>query len=197
MGENMGQEELSLSASAIKTREARKKYKERGLCHCGGKLDSPLHFTCSKCRNRTKQARKKMRSEGRCIYCGDENENLGSSRCSSCLGKEKARYYIPGVKERATKRRRVRLLTGSNVKFRRLSKRPWPKDGACEMCGNTKWRISYHHWDDSKPSVGLWLCPHCHDIAEAVESKLEIKYLELKKEVETIEDIFGQTHALA
>lgn len=193
----MGQEGLSQSIYAIRSREIRKRHRAQGLCQCGGRLDSPLYFTCSKCRGGQKQIKEKRRLESRCVHCGKEKEDAEKLLCPSCLGKERARYYVPGVKERADKRRRVRLLTGSDAIFRRLSKRPWPKDGACEMCGNTKWRISYHHWDDSRPSVGLWLCRHCHDIAEAVEKKLEIKYLELKKEVETIEGIFSQPHALA
>lgn len=39
----------------------------------------------------------------------------------------------------------------------------------CEICNRNAKQLDYHHWDDSKPSKGLWLCRRCHTAVEALE----------------------------
>lgn len=39
----------------------------------------------------------------------------------------------------------------------------------CEICDRNAKQLDYHHWDDSKPSKGLWLCRRCHTAVEALE----------------------------
>lgn len=76
--------------------------------------------------------------------------------------------------------------------YHRLHKRPYPLDGKCELCGIklTKW--DYHHWDDSNPSLGLWVCCGCDFLAEGLDeieknpTKVNI-YHGLKDEVEEVE----------
>lgn len=62
----------------------------------------------------------------------------------------------------------------------RVSKRPQPLNRACEICGNTTRRLSYHHWDDSHPCMGIWLCTPCHIMAEGVDEGYHITYLHEK-----------------
>ena len=50
----------------------------------------------------------------------------------------------------------------------------------CQICGKLK-PSSYHHWDDEHPERGLWLCAHCHRVADRVELGYHERYLELKK----------------
>lgn len=188
MGTNMGQEGPSQTFDAIRRREARRQNKKEGLCHCGNKLDSSLYFTCGKCRDQVNKAHYIIRADGRCTRCGCDTEP-GKFTCPSCLGKAKKRSLMPEVKQRNLKLARERRLSTSNGMIYGLSKRPWPKDGKCELCGKIKNRMAYHHWDNSRPSMGLWLCYNCHNIAEGVENKLEMKYLGLKKEIENIEDM--------
>ena len=54
----------------------------------------------------------------------------------------------------------------------------------CEMVGDyTGDRLSYHHWNDSNPHLGLWLCFMCHRMAEGVDRGLYTIYLKKKAEV--------------
>ncbi len=46
------------------------------------------------------------------------------------------------------------------------------KPDKCELCNRTTKYLGYHHWNDSNPSVGLWLCAHCHIFAEHVENSM-------------------------
>jgi hypothetical protein len=61
--------------------------------------------------------------------------------------------------------------------------------GKCELCGVTVSKyLRYHHWDDSNPSVGVWLCTRCHNIAEAIDKIIENplllnQYKELRRRI--------------
>lgn len=68
---------------------------------------------------------------------------------------------------------RSHRVTTSNNKKIYGNKRPYPKDGHCELCfekpiihayrqHGRSTRLVYHHWDDSDLSKGLWICPSCH-----------------------------------
>lgn len=60
----------------------------------------------------------------------------------------------------------------------RVNKRPYPE--SCELCHNSG-KLSWHHWNDSKPQIGLWLCFRCHQFAEGVDKGCSPEaYLELK-----------------
>ena len=69
----------------------------------------------------------------------------------------------------------------------RGEKRDYPSNGRCELCGQER-RLFYHHWDNNNLMLGLWLCPHCHILAEQTEKGISSeKYLELKRKVEAEE----------
>lgn len=75
------------------------------------------------------------------------------------------------------------VINGKYVVLHLPNKRHHP--GYCELCGNDNTRLGYHHWDDSCPSKGLWLCHKCHMLAEATDGGISSdKYLRLKMGVE-------------
>jgi len=68
-----------------------------------------------------------------------------------------------------TSQRRREWLGGQ---FTGLNKRPYPN--ACELCkeripAHLMKQLVYHHWDDSEPSMGIWVHQQCHHICEAVD----------------------------
>jgi len=96
--------------------------------------------------------------------------------------------------EKRQQRRRAEMVlvkVDGGRKHVKAKKRPYSP--TCEMCGcpDSKWSKSHHwhHWDDSKPEQGLWLCNYmCHTIAEGVEKGIDVaglvrKYEELKSSI--------------
>lgn len=65
-----------------------------------------------------------------------------------------------------------------NGKHRRVNKRPRPEE--CELCSWEHKVLHYHHWDDDKPELGIWVCGRCHTIVGGFERGITDKYLELK-----------------
>ncbi len=61
-------------------------------------------------------------------------------------------------------------------------KRLYPEDGCCEICRKQR-QLVYHHWDDEKPELGMWICRGCHFKAEDIERGWFILYLALKEEI--------------
>lgn len=70
-----------------------------------------------------------------------------------------------------------------NGKHRRINKRPRP-DNKCELCNKVVERLHYHHWDDSRPELGMWVCGRCHSIVEEYEKGLITAYNNLKGRIE-------------
>jgi hypothetical protein len=73
--------------------------------------------------------------------------------------------------------RRTKLGSGG-VYWHGLNKRAYP--GQCELCGAKQdstlpglKKLHYHHWDDLKPSMGIWLCGDCHRQAEGMDTALD------------------------
>lgn len=91
-------------------------------------------------------------------------------------------------KNKSTRRNRWLNLNGKNV---RINKREYT--GKCEICGIDKTfvKFDYHHWDDSNPAKGLWLCRKCHMVCEGVERNIHNKYLLLKENVENLFNIMN------
>lgn len=88
---------------------------------------------------------------------------------------EKRRPYM-----RDYRRKHYLVVQGKNL---RIVKRPYPSDDCCELCGRQVRRLEYHHWDDSHPELGMWICWYCHHGAEWFERGLELIYEELKKRI--------------
>lgn len=71
------------------------------------------------------------------------------------------------------------IITQGNSRIR-ANKRAFPTDNCCEVCGEYRDRLEYHHWDDEHPCLGLWLCSWCHHMAEKVDKGLHVVYLREK-----------------
>lgn len=120
-----------------------------------------------------------------------------SAKCSTCgvkltkrnwqLAHMKIQAYVCkkcNYKDALNSRRKTLLVTTINGKVVRifgLHKRP--HRDKCEICNRVK-KLSYHHWDDSNYSKGMWICTYCHYRAEAIDRNFHIKYFKLKKKIE-------------
>ena len=81
-----------------------------------------------------------------------------------------------------SRRRQCSLMTKEGT-LRGLNKRTYT--GNCEICGYEKKRMSYHHWNDDKPSMGIWVCQACHWFVGGIDKGLLVdKYIQLKQNVE-------------
>jgi len=88
------------------------------------------------------------------------------------------KYYERHKKEIIDRLRRTQLTTtinGENVNYYYVKKRPYPKDGKCELCKIHK-PNAYHHWRIEKEIIyGLWICGKgiianaCHAICEMID----------------------------
>ncbi len=87
-------------------------------------------------------------------------------------------YYWLRGNRRAGKRRDATLYF-----------RPKPKDGKCEICGNSppqkKPDLSHHCWDPKEPSVGIWMCWKCLGMMHILDSNpgLAKRYFDLKRAI--------------
>ena len=90
------------------------------------------------------------------------------------------------LKRKDRERRRKYCLCVKGRLRTDLNKRDYT--GYCELCGRIIGEgitiLAYHHWDDSNPSKGIWVCRGCHRIAELYEkNQLFVieRYIRLKK----------------
>lgn len=71
-------------------------------------------------------------------------------------------------------------IDGKYIKLQAPYKRQKPK--GCEICHKVT-QLSYHHWDDSDPSKGIWVCHQHHQLAEALDKDPQVwlAYANLKR----------------
>ena len=74
--------------------------------------------------------------------------------------------------------RRKYYLSGKRLKY---PKRDF--QGECELCNKEFKRMRYHHWDDSKPHLGIWCCQGDQLFMHKVEDGLVGKYLRLRGQI--------------
>lgn len=102
-------------------------------------------------------------------------------RRNSEKAKEYARRYYRNNKEYLKDYRRKHYICGIAG---RVDKRARP-DNICEVCGGKCGRLNYHHWDDSNPKLGVWVCRRCHSVVGSIDDgDMEVwmkRYLDLKK----------------
>jgi len=117
-------------------------------------------------------------------YLGWKDPGVETRELYNRYGREyrRAHGYYEYLQRWHSKRMQVQKdgkLTWVDIPYRRA------KPEKCEVCGKTAKRLSYHHWDNSDLSKGLWLCGRCHNTANAVEvasrcSDTVRRYLEMK-----------------
>lgn len=138
-----------------------------------------------------------------CLHCGIEltKENWCKSNrerknpfhiCNKCNYEKYTKPYAQKHKEELRNyirdyQRKFVLSQGKKKIYLKIPKRPYPKDNKCELCGHIyELKLSYHHWNNTKPQIGIWICNRpCHDIVEFFDKGLleEFlnKYSELRK----------------
>jgi len=86
-------------------------------------------------------------------------------------------------KQQSYRRNNLLNFNGKNI---RIKKREY--FGKCEICGINKEfvKYNYHHWDDTNPAKGIWVCCRCHTVVEGVERNIHNKYFNLKDQVEQL-----------
>jgi len=52
----------------------------------------------------------------------------------------------------------------------------------CPICGSIPDRFYWHHWEDTHPKLGMWVCPYCNIIVELEDKGLVDRYKELRYE---------------
>ena len=98
-------------------------------------------------------------------------------------------YKVTRKSYRMRKSIGVRDPVTGNHKDIILPKGEYKRDylGFCEVCSipipDDKHK-SYHHWDDTMPAMGIWVCYKCHKIIEGVDSGIAEKYLAQKLRIE-------------
>ena len=101
--------------------------------------------------------------------------------------------YYAGHKEQillaVKERRRKSHISGVLGK---VAKRARP-DNVCEVCGRKVVRLNYHHWDDTNPKLGVWVCSLCHLLVGSFEKgdiDMRIKrYQDLKVTIITLDKV--------
>jgi len=105
-------------------------------------------------------------------------EILGVSQTRArCLGNPDFRRKFAVHHKNYIRRHQISTTNG----IVKANKRPRPD--SCELCGRSPSKLDYHHWDNKKPHLGLWLCMSCHIFAGRIEEGMVDKYLELKESI--------------
>ena len=77
-------------------------------------------------------------------------------------------------------RKHMLFVDGHWVK---VNKRDRPPNDVCEVCGETVKRLDYHHWDDTTPEKGIWVCRRCHYMAYGIDRGFGDNYSNLKRRI--------------
>lgn len=133
---------------------------------------------CAGVANRRIHLRTYVRATAACAACGKQIVRspcrLRTPRpcCSkTCAGKIRRtgpEGYVP--------------LRGSGNKIYWLRfKRPRPD--LCELC-LVKRAVAYHHWNDDRREIGMWICRQCHTAAHWLEQHSAEIYHNAKSKIE-------------
>ena len=123
----------------------------------------------------TKEARRKY-------YLEHRKEAIARSKAHQLANKERYReicrlYYYRHREARLeyarTHPQHHRVIKHRGRVILRNVNKP-PKPMFCTLC-DRKSHLVYHHWEDSKPDIGLWICNTCHS---AIHRMIKIGVLE-------------------
>ncbi len=104
-----------------------------------------------------------------------------SYRCKSCRCLTSKEHYWRN-RDKILYRTRHTLL---NVKGKKVKVKKRQRPNGCELCGKENYLLNYHHWNDDKLYLGMWVCTSCHVVIHGFESKITKKqYLDLKDKIE-------------
>jgi hypothetical protein len=150
------------------------------ICDATARRQIPVdHFRCHRChvifpKSETYSPTKIVRGRG-------------WSYCKPCH-KQRNWEHRQRHKERIGLRQRDHLRANyirTTGRVLKVKKRPWPLGDVCELCTLGPRRLGYHHWDDSKPEFGMWICVSCHKAAHWLERFDPSIYWTLRSRVST------------
>ncbi|MEM3056498.1 MAG: hypothetical protein QW639_04630 [Candidatus Bathyarchaeia archaeon] len=148
---------------------------------------------CEYKKNKEWRRNAKPAEKGKCCVCGVEltDENWPQWRrkvhnyiCRDCEKRRIKHLYYLKYRDKRRLTEIVTKVNGSSTKIQTI-KRPYP--GKCELCGKEERALSYHHWDDTHPYWGIWVCWLCHCLIDGFDHrgiKILEKYTHLKSEIE-------------
>lgn len=119
-----------------------------------------------------------------CRVC---NITLDESNWSVSKRKQNSRICNKCNNDAFTAWRRANIIRSTNkdgsILNIRCKKRRYTN--VCEMCGK-ECNTAYHHWDDTQPELGLYVCGLCHKVIHAIQElpSFEAIWLEKKRQVE-------------
>jgi len=95
------------------------------------------------------------------------------------------RKYTERGREQVREFRRLHRLHSTGGKtVSGLNKRTYPS--YCEICGRLKpMKLQYHHWNKNSPSMGIWVCYHCHLFVEGCDKGYIETYQRRKQQIES------------
>jgi hypothetical protein len=108
--------------------------------------------------------------------------------CSACAVKKATEWRNEHQEQHKAYLRKFVLHSEGKLKTLKEPKRDYPLGQKCELCGQICERLSYHHFDDSKPHIGIWVCSQkCHGLCETIDQfglSIAQRYLELKTQIQ-------------
>lgn len=92
-----------------------------------------------------------------------QEHHLRNREKINCRSREYYQNHKQAVNEKTRERRRLHEIRYHSHKkdIKGLNKAPYPPNGDCLICGRAS-KLGYHHWLDSNPNIGIWVCAGCH-----------------------------------
>jgi hypothetical protein len=122
-----------------------------------------------------------------CIACNKKEQRKYQLEHTDIYRKNRLKNYYRNKQQYRDYARKNRIGTvdeNGNTKTIFGLKREYPIDEKCEVCKVGGKRLVYHHWDDLKPILGMWICTRCHNVAEYIDSGMDINlYMVLKTNI--------------
>lgn len=111
-------------------------------------------------------------------FCSPKCRRIFNNLKMSHRIKEDLEYHkaIRGGQRRRYRERYAQNQVNTTSGRRHVSKRR-PKPNSCEVCGCIPRRFEWHH--KGKLENGVWVCRHCHTMAERIDRGCHLVYLKL------------------
>lgn len=128
-------------------------------------------------------------------YCSKKCKNQGWHTQHPNYFHDRYLTISTKIKENLKKSRSLKI--GTAVKVNGVWVPVWldapnkrPRPSCCELCGVPfkPNNYAYHHWDDSDPSKGIWVCKTDHIIVNTLDKIPDFanRYFKLKEKMELV-----------
>lgn len=100
----------------------------------------------------------------------EKNRERHNARCLNYYYRHREERLAYGKKKQErTRQNTIHYGQRGRPDILNVTKDLYPEDNRCSYCGRTiHYSLRWHHWDDSNPGDGVWLCQKCHAIADAL-----------------------------